>query len=427
MLPANTGSVGGVLVAIGVLLTLTTLLAWVNDRLVKAPATIGVTASGAVAAVLLVVADSLGVDFGLKDQLASVLARLDLSSFLLQGILSVLLFAGAMELDARDMLRQRWSIAVLAMGATVVSTVLIGLGAWGIFALLGVGVPLVWAALFGALISPTDPVAVLDLLRRAKVPRRIETLISGEALFNDGIGIVVFLALGSFAGLALGAHPVDSVGDAAVLFVREALGGALFGGLLGFVGYAMVRSIEDPGLEVLVTLTMVVGGYGAALALGVSGPLAMVVAGLVISATKHDVFAEATVTQVENFWVTLDQVLNILLFSFIGLDVLLTPLHWQYLVAGLLLIPMTLVVRWLSVGVPMKLLPVFSGYGRWTTSLLTWGGLRGGIAISLALGLPHGPYRSAVVTATYVVVVFSIVIQGLTVMPIVRRAAAEVG
>ncbi len=412
------------LLALGALLTLTTLLAWVNDRWVRAPATVGVTMGGALAAILLIAAEAAGIDFGLRAQFADALNRLDLSNFLLQGVLSVLLFAGALELDAREMLRQRWPIASLAVGGTLISTALIGVTSWGVFHLLGLSVPFIWALLFGALISPTDPVAVLDLLKRARVPERLKTLISGEALFNDGVGIVVFLAVASVAGLRLSDHEVTSLGDAAVLFGREAIGGMAFGAVLGWIGYRMCKSIEDPGLEVLVTLTMVIAGYAAALALSVSGPLAMVVAGLIVSAKKHEVFTEDTIEQVDAFWTTLDQVLNILLFGFIGIDVLLTPPGWQQVAAGVILIPVCLLARHVSVTLPLAVLRRHVTHGRWTRSLLTWGGLRGGIAISLALGVT-GPHRGVIITATYAVVLFSIIVQGLTVMPIVRRAGAE--
>lgn len=412
------------LLALGALLVLTTIIAVINERWVKVPATVGVTLGGALAALLLIGSHAAGIDFGLKAEIAGALTRLDLSTFLLQGILSALLFAGALELDAPEMLRQRVPITVLAVGSTIVSTVLIGGAAWGVFQLVGLPVPLLWAMLFGALISPTDPVAVLDLLKRAKVPKKIETLISGEALFNDGVGVVVFLALGSFAGLGLGSHPVDGAGGALLLFLREAGGGLALGGLLGVITALILGWVRDSGLEVLITLTTVIAGYAAALALDLSGPIAMVVAGLIVSARKHAVLAPHGEERIESFWATLDQVLNILLFAFIGLDVLLTPTDVKEVIAGVLLIPVALAVRWFSVAVPVETMRRYAGYGAYTTRLLTWGGLRGGIAISLALGLPAGPYRSALVTATYAVVLFSIIVQGLTVMPIIRRANA---
>lgn len=409
-------------IAFGVLLLLTTVIALLNERWIKLPATIGVTLGGAVAALLLVGAHALGFDFGLQAEIAGLLTKLDLTTFLLQGILSALLFAGAIELDAREMLRQKLPITVLAVGATIASTVLIGGAAWGVFQLVGLDLPLIWAMLFGALISPTDPVAVLDMLKRAKVPKKIETLISGEALFNDGVGVVVFLALAPLAGLHLGEGEVNGVGGAALLFLQQAGGGLLLGAVIGALTVWSLASVKGSGLEILITLTAVIAGYAAALALGVSGPIAMVVAGLVVSARKHAVMDARGEERAETFWSALDQVLNILLFGFIGLDVLLTPTAPGDILAGLLLIPVALAARFASVAFPIRTMRRYAGYAPWTSRLLTWGGLRGGIAISLCLGLPPGPYRSTIVTVTYAIVLFSIIVQGLTVMPVIRKA-----
>jgi CPA1 family monovalent cation:H+ antiporter len=264
---------------------------------------------------------------------------------------------------------------------------------------------------------------VLDMLKRAKVPKKIETLIAGESLFNDGVGVVFFIVIASAAGVG-GGHTEPSLTGALVVFVQEALGGIAFGALIGWITYRLCRSIEAASVEILLTLASVVGGYVLAASLGLSGPLAMVVAGLVMSAGKERAFGEHTRERIEGFWETLDEVLNILLFAFIGLDVLLTPTAVGEVLAGLLMIVVALVARFVSVALPMTLVRRRDGYGPWTIRVLTWGGLRGGIAISLALGLPASPYRSALVTATYVVVLFTIAVQGLTVMPIVRRAAA---
>jgi monovalent cation:H+ antiporter, CPA1 family len=270
---------------------------------------------------------------------------------------------------------------------------------------------------------------VLDLLKRAKVPPRIETLIAGESLFNDGVGVVIFLVVAGLAGGAASQVAQDAaqpgVLSALTLFVREALGGALFGALLGGVGYAMLRGITEHGVEVLITLALVIGGYVAASALGISGPIAMVVAGLILSAVKTQVFGEATRHHVEGFWETTDQVLNIVLFAFIGLDVLLTQASGPQLIASLLLVLVALAARAISVAIPFQLVRRREGYGDYTLRLLTWGGLRGGIAISLVLGLPDSPYRATLVTATYVIVLFTIAVQGLTIMPLVYKAKAS--
>ncbi len=410
------------LTAFAVLLCLSALLAWANERWVHLPSTVAVTLAGAASSIVLILLDTQGWTFGLKQQAIELWQALDFTAFVLNGILSLMLFAGAMSLDATLMMRLRAGILTFAGVSTAISTVLIGFGAWGVFHLVGLDIPLIWSLLFGALLSPTDPVAVLDMLKRAKVPKKIETLIAGESLFNDGVGVVFFIVIASAAGVG-GGHTEPSLTGALVVFVQEALGGIAFGALIGWITYRLCRSIEAASVEILLTLASVVGGYVLAASLGLSGPLAMVVAGLVMSAGKERAFGEHTRERIEGFWETLDEVLNILLFAFIGLDVLLTPTAVGEVLAGLLMIVVALVARFVSVALPMTLVRRRDGYGPWTIRVLTWGGLRGGIAISLALGLPASPYRSALVTATYVVVLFTIAVQGLTVMPIVRRAA----
>jgi CPA1 family monovalent cation:H+ antiporter len=413
-----------VLSAFVVLLVGTALLAWFNERFLRIPTTVGVTLAAALTSVLLMVADALGPGIGLRDTVQGLLETLDFTDFVLNGILSILLFAGALSLDARQLLRQWASVLTLATFGTLISITLVGIGSWAVFAAVGVGMPIAWALLFGAAISPTDPVAILDLLKRARVPERLRTLIAGESLFNDGIGVVVFVVLGGVVGLGVDHGEFEpTVAGVALVFVREALGGLAFGALLGAVGFWLLKSIDGHVVEVILTLAMVFGGYAAAVALGVSGPLAMVVAGLITSAGKDVALHGETRHHVEGFWETLDQVVNILLFAFIGFDVLLAETDASLLLVGLAIVPVTLAARFVSVAAPVRLLRDRDGYGPYTTRLLTWGGLRGGIAISLVLGLPSVEYRSTIVTVTYVVVLFSIAVQGLTVGPLIRRAA----
>lgn len=410
------------LAAFAILLGVTAALAWLNERFLRIPTTVGVTLAAALTAMGLTVTHRLGFGNALYDQVVGMLQTLDFSDFVLNGVLSVLLFAGALALDARQVWQQRRSILVLAVFGTLLSTALIGLGAWGVFALVGLGVPLVWAIVLGSLLSPTDPVAVIDMLGRARVPERLKVLIAGESLFNDGVGVVLFIVATAVAGV--GAHGVElSFIGVVELFLREALGGVLLGLVLGWVTSWACRTIDGHVVEVLITLSMVVGGYALANVMGVSGPLAMVVAGLIMSATADVAFDAETKSQVIGFWETLDQVLNILLFAFIGFDVLLTDTAVPTVVASVLMIAVALVARLVSVGVPLALSPRSRRfYGPWTARLLTWGGLRGGIAISLVLGLPSSPYTSQLVTVTFAVVLFSIAVQGLTVMPIARAA-----
>ncbi len=406
------------------LLVGTALLAWLNERFLRIPTTVGVTLAAALTSVLLMVADALGPGIGLRDTVQGLLETLDLTTFVLNGILSILLFAGALSLDARQLMRQWASVLTLATLGTLISITLVGLGSWAVFAVAGVGMPIAWALLFGAAISPTDPVAILDLLKRARVPERLRTLIAGESLFNDGIGVVVFVVLGGVVGLGVEHGDFEpTVSGVALVFVREALGGLAFGAVVGATGFWLVRSIDGHVVEVILTLAMVVGGYAAAVALGISGPLAMVVAGLIMSAGKEVALHGETRHHVEGFWETLDQVVNILLFAFIGFDVLLAETDVALLLVGLAVVPVTLLARFVSVSAPVRLLRDRDGYGPYTTRLLTWGGLRGGIAIGLVLGLPNVEYRPVIVTTTYVVVLFSIAVQGLTVGPLIRRAA----
>ena len=408
-----------------ILLCITAVLAWFNERFVRIPTTVGVALSGTLASLLIIGLDAVHLGFGLRARAEHLLQTLDFTDFVLNGILSLLLFAGSMSLDARQMLRQRASVLTLAIGSTVISTFLIGGGAWLVFGLVGLDVPFLWSLLFGALISPTDPVAVLDLLSRSKVPERLRILIAGESLFNDGIGVVLFVVIGSLIGLGSAAHGDPSLATALVVFLQEAVGGMLFGAVIGWVAYTMCRTIDGHVVEILITLAMVIGGYLTAVQLGVSGPLAMVVAGLVMSAGKGRAFHGETREHVEGFWETLDAVLNVFLFAFIGFDVLLTATNGAQIVASALLIAVALAARFISVALPIHFLRDRDGYGPWTVRMLTWGGLRGGIAISLALGLPPGPYRNTLVTVTYAIVLFTITIQGMTVMPIIRRVSEE--
>lgn len=412
------------LTAFALLLCVTAALAYLNERFFHLPTTVGVALSGALAGIILVAVDALAVP-GLGHYARLMLKTLNFTDFVLNGILSLLLFAGALSLNAAQMLKQRVTILTLAVLSTLISTVLIGFGSYLVFGALGLAVPLIAAFLFGALISPTDPVAVLDLLKRANVPARIETLIAGESLFNDGVGVVIFLVVSGIAGggNSLIPHSVNAdVLSALTLFAREALGGLTLGAALGMMGLYLTRTIENAAVEVLLSLALVIGGYVLALQLEVSGPLAMVVLGLIISANKEQIFTEHTREHVLNFWETIDQVLNIVLFAFIGLDVLLNPGSGRQFVAGALLIGVALAARYLSVLLPMWMVRRHDRYGAYTVRLLTWGGLRGGIAISLVLGLPPSAYREPLVTATYLIVLFTIAVQGLTIMSLVNKA-----
>jgi CPA1 family monovalent cation:H+ antiporter len=310
-------------------------------------------------------------------------------------------------------------VATLATASVLGATLLIGFMAYGVLSLLGLEIPLVYCLLFGALISPTDPIAVMGVLKSAGAPETLATKITGESLFNDGVAVVVFLVL---LDVAAGGHEV-AAGAVLWLFAQEAVGGVVFGLALGGVAYAMLKSVDSYQVEVLVTLAVVTGGYAAAEALHLSAPIAIVVAGLLIG--NHGrllAMSERTREHLDTFWELVDEVLNAVLFVLIGLEVLVLAFRDEYLLATVLLIPAALLARMISVGLPIGLMRRFRTFSPHVVRILTWGGLRGGISVALALSLPQGPYRDPLVAVTYGIVVFSILVQGLTLGHVVRRS-----
>lgn len=409
-----------------ILLTLTATFGYINERWLKLPTPIGVT--------LIALLSSLAfVLFGteaLKTQASDFLLSLNFDELVLQAMLSVLLFAGALHVNLEDLNKQKWPVLVLATVGIVFSTFAVGTLTYGLLNVLGLHVPYIYALLFGALISPTDPIAVLAILRRVGVPKDVETLITGESLFNDGVGVVIFSVLLSIAAGAHGAHGGHG-GHAEelnipLLFVQEALGGAAFGLVIGLLAYYMLNRINNYTIEILITLAMVVGGYALAMHWHTSGPLAMVVAGLLIG-NKGRIFAmsEQTRAHLDTFWELLDEILNAILFVLIGLEMLVISFTGMRLLAGLLLIPIVIGLRFISVGLPIGLFRLRRNFRPYTVRMMTWGGLRGGISIALALSLPAGEQRDLILLITYVVVVFSIVVQGLTVSQVAARVPQD--
>jgi CPA1 family monovalent cation:H+ antiporter len=350
-------------------------------------------------------------------------ASIDFRIALMDGMLAFLLFAGALHVDLSLILRRKWTILSLATIGVLISTVIVGFGFKGLSLLLGLDVPMLWCLVFGALISPTDPVAVLGILKSAKVPASLEAKVAGESLFNDGVGVVVFSIL---LAAALGAGEF-SVLHAAELFLLEAVGGAVFGLALGWIGFVAMRGIDEHNLEVLITLALVMGGYALAQAVHISGPVAMAVAGLLIG--NHGVslaMSERTREHVLQFWSLLDEMLNSVLFLLIGLEVIAIAVQGTYLVAGVAAIFLVLAARAAAVGLPLAVLSRLLPFTRGAYPVMVWGGLRGGISIALALALPAGPMQELILTATYVVVVFSVIVQGAIVGKVARRALAGV-
>lgn len=400
---------------IAILVSLAALFSYLNHRWLELPTTIGLMLIALLLSLALVAAGRLGV--GLEPYAARLLARIDFSETLLHGMLSFLLFAGSLHIELEDLLRHKAVIGLLATAGVLVSTALVGVASYFAFGALGLGVPFLFCLLFGSLISPTDPIAVLAILKTAKAPRALETKIAGESLFNDGIAVVVFIVL---LHLATGQQQMGA-GDVLVLLAREALGGAGLGLACGGLAYSLLKRVDDYQVEILITLALVMGGYALAMALHVSGPIAIVMAGLLIG--NHGrmlAMSEHTRQNLDKFWELVDEILNAVLFVLIGLEVLLVSFSTSLFVAIGIAIPTTLLSRFVSVGIPLTILRRSRAIEPRTVRILTWGGLRGGISVALALSLPHGPHRETILAVTYGVVVFSILIQGMTIKSLVR-------
>ena len=333
-------------------------------------------------------------------------------------MLGFLLFAGALNVELNELMKQKWVVIALATGAVVLSTILVGVLTWFVLGWLGVPISFLYCLLFGALISPTDPIAVLNILKTVHASKSLETQMAGEALFNDGVGVVIFIVL---LKLATGGHDA-TVGQAVFLFLKEAFGGILFGLCVGYVAYQMLKRVDNYQVEILITLGLVTGGYTLANNIHVSGPLAMVTAGLLIgNHGRAFAMSETTRKNLDTFWELIDEILNAVLFILIGMEVLIVEFTRQHFLAGLILIPVVLLARLTSVGIPVSFLRIRRETGAHVIKILTWGGLRGGIAVALALSLPLGAERETILVATYMVVVFSVVVQGLSIESLMRR------
>ena len=400
------------------LIVLAGTFAAINAIFFRLPSAIGILIVSLLASLGLLGLDALWPGLHLTAELQRMVVAFDFSDALLEEMLGLLLFAGALHVKFSD-LKAHWGIVMLmATMGVCLSTLVAGIGFSWI-----TGAPLLIALVFGALISPTDPVAVLGVLRAAKLPKSLETKIAGESLFNDGVGYVVFLVLVGLAFPAAGAHGA-SFGDAALLFFREAFGGAVLGLALGWGTYRVMCEINDYSVEVLLTLALAFGGYQLALWLHVSAPIMAVCAGLLIGdeMTAH-AMTQKTRDYVDAFWKLLDEILNAILFLMIGLEVFAIAFSIGAITAGLLAIGLSLLARWCAVIVPIMVLRPFRDFSQGIVPIMTWGGLKGGISVALALSLPESEFKPLILTVTYIVVLFSIIVQGLTVAPMARRVS----
>lgn len=401
-----------------VLVTLSAVFGYINVRFLKLPNTIGLMLI-TIIYTLVVFALSYYDDTLLQAEVELV-RQIDFRDLLMDHMLSFLLFAGAMHTNFQQLRVQRWPIFLFATLGVLTSTFLVGGALFFLLQVFDLDVAFIYCLLFGALISPTDPIAVLGILKKAGVPKKLETKIVGESLFNDGVGVVVFLTIFNIASSGNGG--ID-IGEIALLFVEEVLGGVGFGLLLGWITYRMMKSIDDFDIEVIITLAMVMMGTIVAQKLHFSAPLAMVTAGLVVGndTIRNSVMSETTELYVDKFWELIDILLNAILFVLIGMEMLVLVYDGNYIVAGLLSIPIILLCRFISLLLPVNLFKKKLDFVPKTNLIMTWGGLRGGISIALALGLSQEMHRDMFLVITYIVVVFSILVQGLTIGKLVEN------
>ena len=404
---------------ISLIITLVAIFGYLNHRFVKLPDIIGITAIGLVVSLIVT---AIGAANPVVTQWATATMReVDFSEVVFHGLLGMLLFAGSLHVNLADLAGEKWVILILATAGVVLSTVLVGMGLYYLAPLLGLQLSFIYCLLFGSLIAPTDPIAVLGLLRNAGVEKSLQTRITGESLFNDGTGVVLFLTL---LGLISGSGQ-PSVPHALGVLAWEVMGGLVFGLAAGFAGFYLLRSIDSYAVEILVTLSMATAGYSAAEALHISAPIAVVVMGLIIgNHGKRFAMSDRTREQLFSFWELTDELLNLLLFGLIGLEVIALSIAPRDLLPALVVVPIVLLARGISVALPIGALRPVRTFAPHTIKLMTWGGLRGGISIALALSLPAFPGRDFVMAATYAVVIFSILVQALTMGPLVRWLGA---
>ncbi|MDF1758881.1 MAG: sodium:proton antiporter [Legionellaceae bacterium] len=407
---------------ISILITLSAALSYINFRLFKLPTTIGLMALAMVISVGLNIAGNIWPV--ISYEATNFLDRVDFNQALLHGMLAFLLFAGALHVNMNKLSEHKNTIIILAIFGTLASTVIVGLLMYWLLGLIGIHISFIYCLLFGALISPTDPIAVMGILKSLGTPKDLEIKIVGESLFNDGVSVVLFLGL---LEIASGMHEI-SVSHLTMLFVTEAIGGLLFGLIIGSAAFYMLKSVDNYQVEILLSLALVMGGYALAERLHISAPIAIVVAGLITGnhgralAMSHN-----TREHLDNFWDLLDDILNAVLFVLIGLELLAITVNKHYLIDGLIAIPVVLLSRFISVGLPLKFIGLKKEFVPHSVKILTWGGLRGGISVALALSLHDTIGKGndlafeTILRMTYMVVIFSILIQGLTIGPMVKK------
>ncbi|WP_417880062.1 cation:proton antiporter [Vibrio sp.] len=403
------------------------VIALINSKFGRLQTTIAITAGSMMLSLIIIIAGYSGW-FNLIDIASKTITEINFESFLLNGVLGFLLFAGGLGIKLPHFSDQKWEIAILAFGGTLFSTFFIGFSLYAICDAINIHIDLIYCILFGALISPTDPIAVLAIVKKLQAPQRISTQIEGESLFNDGIGLVIFVTI--FTVAFSGQAPTP--GGVLTLFLQEAVGGIAYGLVLGLIFHYLISSTNDHSMELLLMICIPTAGYAFAETLDVSGPLAMVVSSIMIGNwTRYVGFSKESTEHMDHFWELIDEFLNGILFLLIGMSLLLFEFHSEDWIMMAIAIPLVLLSRFLSVWIPFIGFKRFRTYNKWSVKILTWGGLRGGLALAMALSIPHDKYfvtaghidiKEIIMVMTYAVVVFSILIQGSTITPMINKA-----
>lgn len=404
------------------LLVLAALFSYWNLRFLKLPSTIGVMVIAMVTSILLVL-------FGNHlfpnqvNKFTNIIAELDFTEILMGAMLNFLLFAGAIHININDLKQERVAILIFSTVSVVISTFVVGYALYYILPFIHIQMPLIYCILFGALISPTDPIAVLSILQKANVSKSLETKVAGESLFNDGIAVVVFVII---LAIAQGQDIDLTVGNISWLIAKEAGGGVLLGLLLGGIASKAIERIDDYKVSVLLTLAVVMGGYLIAHSIHISGPLTMVCAGLFLGAkSKKSIMSTETKDYLDKFWELMDEIMNAILFLLIGFELLIIEDLNHYIASGIIAIIVVLLARLIAIWLPTKIVPFKEKFTKEVIRILVWGGLRGGVSIALALSIENGPYKESIVAITYIVVVFSIIVQGLTIGKLAQKSKLE--
>ncbi len=404
---------------ITIIIVLTAVFGYINSKYIKLPATIGIMIISLIASLCVIGIGFFNPEFFRKTTQA--ISTIDFQTALMKVMLSFLLFAGAIHIDSSKLKTEGVSILVFATIGVMISTFIVAFLLYFVAGWFGIHIYFIYCLLFGALISPTDPIAVLGILKQSKIPSSLEIKISGESLFNDGVAIVIFITISEV--ISAGIDEV-SFTEVSWLFIREAGGGILFGIILGYMGFWFLRSIDNYIVEVLITLSIVMGGYMLANQLHISGALAMVVAGIITgNKSREEGMSDVTRDYIDRFWEMMDEVLNAILFMLIGFEMLIIPFNFTLLWLGCITIIIVLLARFISVAIPITILKYKKTFEKNVIPILTWGGLRGGISVALALSLPSSDFKVIFVAITYIIVLFSIIVQGLTIGKFAKKLA----